>query len=61
MLNDRPSLPSPRDWAIICARDFVAQGKTITQAESRAIGDSVEQRRHEARVVEEMRRLGAPE
>ncbi len=58
---DRPSLPSPKDWAIIVARNLVQQGKTISQAIGSTPNDTIEAQRHESRVIAEMRRLGSPE
>lgn len=59
MLRDIPSLPDPREWAKIVATVLVSQGKTIAQVEGSTGADDIGSIRHEQRVLEEMRKLGA--
>lgn len=61
MLNDRPSLPSPKEWAKVCAETCVRQGRTIKSVIGSTGADTPEALRHENRIVAEMRRLGAKE
>ncbi len=62
MLNDKPSLPSPKEWATICAESLVKHGVSIKRPQSvTVVKETVESQRHENRILEEMRRLGAKE